>query len=106
MRRAAILGGLATLVIVAAAVAHEERLVSGRVEAVDVRARLLVVADRAQERSVRITVDPETEVRRCRPDVAPGGLRPGAKVRVKYLDRGADTFDTLSVLVLSDPQGR
>ncbi len=106
MRRATVVVGLMTLVVVATAVAHEERLVSGRVETFDARARVLVVGDRAQDRSVRITVDPDTEVRRCRPDAGVGHLRPGAKVRVKYLDRGDNTFDTLSVLVLPDSQGR
>lgn len=104
--RAALLGALATLGVAAAALAHEERLVSGRVRQVDARARVLVVEDTAQERSVRITVDADTEVRRCRAETGLAGLQAGAKVRVKYLDRGGATFDILSVLVLPASQGR
>lgn len=90
----------------AVALAHEERLVSGRVEAWDATARTLVVDDRAEDRTVTITVDTDTEVRRCRAGTNTGGLKPGAKVRVKYLDRGREGLETLSVLVLPDGQGR
>lgn len=97
---------LAILLAAAVALAHEERLVSGRVDAWDATARTLVVNDRAEDRTVRVTVDTDTEVRRCRAETGTGALRPGAKVRVKYLDRGREGLETLSVLVLPDGQGR
>lgn len=106
MRRRTLGAVLAALAVTAAAQAHEERLVIGRVERLDAAKRLLVVQDPERGRSMEITVDPETEVRRCRVERGLAALRPGATVRVKYLDRGATTFDTLSVLVLPDGQGR
>ncbi|MBI1734201.1 MAG: hypothetical protein HYR51_03410 [Candidatus Rokubacteria bacterium] len=96
---------LTILLAAAGALAHEERLVSGRVETWDAEARALLVDDRAQDRTVRITVDPDTEVRRCRAETGNAALRPGAHVRVKYLDRGREGLETLSVVVL-DGQGR
>lgn len=106
MRRIVLVAGVILLALGAAALAHEERLVSGRVGRIDLPARLLVVEDRGQETSVRITVDADTAVRRCRPGAGLAGLAPGARVRVKYLDRGDGGFDTLSVLVLPERQGR
>jgi hypothetical protein len=105
--RPSVLGvGLAVLGVATLALAHEERLVSGRVETFDAHARVLVVEDRVQDRTVRVTVDRDTEVRRCRTASGLGGLAPGTHVSIKYLDRGDGGFDTLSVLVLPEPQGR
>jgi len=105
VRRAARVGlaALAGLVLGGAAVraeAHEEQLVRGRLEQVDPRAGVLLVRDTARERTVRVTVDPETAVWRCRTGPGPQGLRPGVRVRVTYLDPGRAPFTARSILVL------
>jgi hypothetical protein len=91
---------VAATLAVTLAVAHEERLVRGRVERVDVPGQLLVVEDRERQQSVRVTIDPQTEVLRCRPGAGLAALKPGDRVRVKYLERGRD-LDVLSVIVLN-----
>jgi hypothetical protein len=106
MRRIVLVVCVAVLAVGGAALAHEERLVSGRVGRIDLPARLLVVEDPGQDTSVRITVDADTAVRRCGAGAGLAGLAPGARVRVKYLDRGDGGFDTLSLLVLPERQGR
>lgn len=106
MRIRALGVGLAAMTLATVAFAHEERLVIGRVERLDLGARLLVVQDPERDRTVQITLDPETEVRRCRLASGLATVRPGAKVRVKYLDRGGGVFHTLSLLVLPDSRGR
>ena len=83
------------------AVAHEERLVVGRVDRIDVGGKTLVVQDPERDRNVRLTIDAETEVRRCRAGLGLAAVRPGDRVRVKYLDRGT-TLELLSVLTLKD----
>jgi hypothetical protein len=106
MKRSVLVVGVAMLAVGGAALAHEERLVSGRVGRVDLPAGLLVVEDPGQDTRVRVTVDADTAVRRCRAGAGLAALAPGARVRVKYLDRGDGGFDTLSVLVLPERQGR
>ncbi len=98
--RAALAGMLGTLVALSIAWAHEERLVVGRVERVDLERGVLVVQDPERDRTVRVIVDADTEVRRCRAGLGLRGVKPGAKVRVKYLDRASGPLETLSLLVL------
>jgi len=49
------------------ALAHEERLMRGRVQAVDLDKKLLMVQDAERDRTARLIVDAETEVQRCHP---------------------------------------
>lgn len=82
--------------------AHEERLVIGRVEVIDLDKKALVVLDAERGRTVRLVLDDETEVRRCRYGLSLATLRAGTQVRVKYLDRPGGTLETLSILMLPD----
>lgn len=100
IRRPALAGLLGTLVALSIASAHEERLVIGRVERVDLERKVLVVQDPERDRTVRVIVDTDTEVRRCRAGLALRGVKPGARVRVKYLDRASGPVETLSLLVV------
>ena len=84
--------------------AHEERLVIGRVEVVDLAKKVLVVRDPERDRTVRLTVDPETEVRRCRHGTSLAAVPTGARVRVKYLDKPGGAFEALSILILPGPK--
>jgi hypothetical protein len=94
-------GVLLSLICTASwALAHEERLVIGEVQTIDLEKNLLVVQDPERERTVRLTVDGETEVKRCRQGLALAALRVGAKVRVKYLDRPGSGLEVLSILIL------
>jgi hypothetical protein len=80
--------------------AHEERLVVGRVETIDVaRRRLVVVAAEGSERR-RLEVTPETEALACR--AAPGltAVGAGALVRVKYVEKPGSPSRAESILVL------
>ncbi len=92
---------LALLCGPAAAPAHEEKLVIGRVEVIDLDKKMLVVVDE-RARTVRLVLDDETEVRRCRHGLALATLRAGTQVRVKYLDRPGSALETLSILMLPD----
>jgi hypothetical protein len=94
---------LAALGASSGALAHEERLVIGRVQAIDLDRRLLVVQDAERDRTVRLTVDAETEVQRCRPAES-AALQRGAQVRVKYLDRATGRLETLSILMIPGRQ--
>lgn len=91
--------GLATF-----AWAHEERLVIGEVQKLDLRQNLLVVHDPERDRTVRVVVDAETQVERCRRGLPLAALPVGAQVRVKYVDSPGREFETLSILIL--PGGR
>ena len=82
------------------ALAHEERLISGRVQAVDLDKKLLMVQDAERDRTVRLIVDAETEVQRCHPGLPVAALQPGARIRAKYLDRATGSFETLSILMV------
>ncbi|HXH13514.1 MAG TPA: hypothetical protein VNP04_27540 [Alphaproteobacteria bacterium] len=86
------------------ALAHEERLIIGQVQAIDLQKHLLTVQDPERERIVRLTVDGETEVKRCRQGLPLTALRVGVRVRVKYLDRPGDSLEALSILILADHQ--
>jgi hypothetical protein len=101
MRWRAVAALLALVAIVpAAAAAHEERLLVGRVEAIDpARQRLVVVAVDGGERR-RLELTPETEALACR--AAPGlaAVSAGAHVRVKYVDQAGTPSRAESILVL------
>lgn len=106
--RSVALAGVVALAGMSVALAHEERLVRGRVRQIDAPKSVLVVEDPERERAVRVTVDADTEVRRCRAGAGLAAVKPGDRVRVKYVDdgrgvatRGRD-LDALSVLVLED----
>jgi len=66
--------------------AHEERLLVGRVEAIDPARKLLIVSGDGGERR-RLEVDPETEVIACRTRSGLDVVRAGGLVRVKYLEK-------------------
>ena len=102
MRHAGVVMALLVLVecFPLAAVAHEERLLVGRVETVDVaRRRLVVVGAEGSERR-RLEVTPETEALACR--AAPGlaAVSAGAQVRVKYVEKAGSPSRAESILVL------
>jgi hypothetical protein len=82
------------------ALGHEEKLVIGQVQQVDLKKNVLVVQDPERERTVRLVVDAETEVRRCRQGRSLAGLPVGTHVRVKYVDRPGGEAETLSILIL------
>ena len=106
MRRVwSLLGG----VVVAAAMttcawAHEERLVIGTVQSLDLQRNLLMVHDPERDRTVRLVVDADTQVQRCRRGLPLAAVRVGSQVRVKYADSPGREFETLSILIL--PGGR
>jgi hypothetical protein len=88
----------------AAGVAHEERLLVGRVEAIEPARKLLVlVAVQGGERR-RLEINPETEVVACRTRAGLAVVQPGALVRVKYLERAGGPFEARSVLLLGNPR--
>ncbi len=81
--------------------AHEERLIIGHAQVVDLTEKILVVEeDPTRERTVRLVFDAETEVRRCRHGLSLAALRAGTQVRVKYLDRPGGGLEALSILML------
>jgi len=81
-------------------VAHEERLLVGRVEAIEPARKLLIVVDTQGGERRRLEVNPETEVMACRTNAGLGVLQPGATVRVKYLERAGGPSEVKSVLLL------
>jgi hypothetical protein len=97
--------GVALAAVVAlaprAAGAHEERLVVGRVEAIDPARKLLVVSVQDGERR-RLQVNPETEVIVCRTTAGLAVISAGGLVRVKYLDKPGSAPEVQSILVLGD----
>ena len=84
--------------------AHEERLLVGRVEAIEPARKLLVLIDAQGGVRRRLEVNPETEVIACRASTGLGVLQPGATVRVKYLDQAGSPFRVRSVLLLGGPR--
>jgi hypothetical protein len=105
MRRLAVrVGLLATLALGAwpgTAGAHEERLLVGRVEAIEPARKLLVLVDARGGTRRRLEVNPETEVIVCRGSAGLGVLQPGALVRVKYRERAGAPSEVKSVLLLA-----
>ena len=102
----AVMSGLLCTVVWAPSwpLAHEERVVIGHVQTIDVGTHVLVVQDPERDRSVRLVVDAETQVQRCRQGLALTALQVGAQVRVKYLDRPGNALEALSILILADPK--
>ncbi|PWU24950.1 MAG: hypothetical protein C5B48_03760 [Candidatus Rokuibacteriota bacterium] len=84
----------------ACAWAHEERLIVGRVEAIEPSRKLLVVVDVQRGDRRRLEVNQETEVLACRASVGLAAVRPGGLVRIKYLDRAGAEPDARSILLL------
>ncbi len=83
-----------------AARAHEERLLVGRVETMEPTRKLMVIVDAQGGERRRLEVNPETEVVACRTNAGLAVLRPGATVRVKYLERAGSLGEARSVLLL------
>jgi hypothetical protein len=80
--------------------AHEERLVVGRVEAIDAaRGRLVVVGAEGSERR-RLEVTPETETLACRAAAGLATVAAGALVRVKYVEKAGSPSRAESILLL------
>jgi hypothetical protein len=98
----ALLGGVLALWSAAAA-AHEERLLTGRLEVVEPARRLLVVSEAQGGQRRRLEIDRETEVRVCRSGGDPRLVQPGAFVRVSYIDRVGARPEALSILLLRQP---
>jgi hypothetical protein len=105
-RRAALLAAVLLLLGVGpgVGVAHEERLLVGRVEAVEPARKLLVLIDAKGGARRRLEVNPETEVMACRSSAGLGVLQPGAMVRVKYLERAGAPSEVKSLLLLGSPR--
>jgi hypothetical protein len=84
----------------AAAAAHEERLLVGRVETIDPARRLMVVvgADGGERR--RLSMTPETEALACRAVPGLAAVSRGALVRVKYVEKAGSPSRAESILVL------
>ncbi|MBI1846377.1 MAG: hypothetical protein HY294_05255 [Candidatus Rokubacteria bacterium] len=80
--------------------AHEERLLVGRVEAIEPVRKLLVLIDAKGGARRRLEVNAETEVMACRSSAGLGALQPGIMVRVKYLERAGAPSEVKSVLLL------
>lgn len=102
MSRTAI--GLGLLVLIefwpAAVAAHEERLLVGRIETIDLaRQRLVVVGAEGSERR-QLQVTPETEALACRAVPGLAAVSKGALVRVKYVEKAGTPSRAESVLVL------
>lgn len=105
MRVESLLGSVLVVAALAAfAWAHEERLVIGTVERLDLQGNLLVVHDPERDRTVRLVLDSETQVQRCRRGAPLVAVQPGTQVRVKYVDAPGKEFQTLSILIM--PGGR
>jgi hypothetical protein len=100
--RLAILGGILGC-WAAVAGAHEERLLTGRLDVVRPERGLLIVSELPAGQPRRIEVDPQTQVLVCRAGADPHRLQPGALVRVSYLDRVGARPEALSILVLRQP---
>lgn len=99
----AVLGGV--LLVVGGspwALAHEERLVIGQVQVIDLKRNVLVVHDPERDRTVRLVLDAETQVQRCRRGLPLASVQAGSQVRVKYLDKPGGGLETLSILMLPD----
>jgi hypothetical protein len=80
--------------------AHEERLMVGRIETVEPARKLLIVRDRQRDERRRLEVNQETEVMVCRTGTDLSALRPGALVRVKYMERSGGALEVRSILLL------
>jgi hypothetical protein len=83
-----------------ASAAHEERLLVGRVETIDIARKLLVVTRVDAAARQRLEVTPETEVIACRSVTGLGAVRAGGLVRVKYLEKAGSPLEARSILVL------
>jgi hypothetical protein len=97
------LGVLLTTVLTlwpAPVMAHEERLLVGRVETVEPARKLLVVRDTQRGDRRRLEVNQETEVMVCRTGTELSALRPGGLVRVKYMERSGGELEVRSILLL------
>ena len=81
--------------------AHEERLLVGRVEAIEPARKLIVLIDATGGARRRLEVNPETEVIACRRGAGLGVLPVGALVRVKYLERAGASSEATSILLLT-----
>jgi hypothetical protein len=92
------------LVLVAAwptvTAAHEERLMVGRVETIDLARKLLVITRADAAARQRLEVTPETEVIACRSVTGLGAVRAGGLVRVKYLEKPGSPLEVQSILLL------
>jgi hypothetical protein len=100
-------GGLLVLACLChSARAHEEKLVIGEVEAVNLQRNLLVVHELQTGMTVRLTVDANTEVILCQRGVPASEVQVGRTVRVKYLDRATGGQEALSILILHSRGGR
>ena len=84
----------------AAAAAHEERLLIGRVEAIDLMARRLVVVGAEGGERRRLEMTPETEALACRAVPSLAAVSTGALVRVKYVEKAGSPSRAESILVL------
>ena len=80
--------------------AHDERLIAGKVEAIEPGRKLIVVVDAQRGERRRLEVNQETEVLACRAGAGLAAVRPGALVRIKYLDRAGALPDARSILLL------
>ena len=89
-----------------AAWANGEKVVIGQVETVNPQQNLLVVSELRTEKTVRLIVDSETEVKRCRNGLSLRAVQAGQTVRVKYLDKAAGGLDALSILILPGGAGQ
>jgi len=100
--RAGLLAALALGVWAVPSGAHEERLLVGRVEAMEPAQKLLVLVDAKGGQRRRLEVTPETEVIACQSRAGLGVVQPGAMVRVKYLERAGAPSEAKSVLLLGN----
>jgi hypothetical protein len=81
---------------------HEERLLIGRVEAIDPARKLLVMVSVQDGERRRLEVNQETEVIICRTTASLGLIPSGGLVRVKYLDKPGGVAEVQSILLLRD----
>ena len=79
---------------------HEERLLVGQIETIEPARKMLVVVDGQGGGRRRLEVNPETEVIACHAAAGLAALKPGAMVRVKYLERAGAPAEVKSVLLL------
>jgi len=86
--------------------AHEEKLVIGEVETVNLQRQLLVVHELGTGMTTRLTVDANTEVKLCQRGVPVSAVQVGRTVRVKYLDKATGGQEALSILILQGGEGR